>query len=62
MSRTKKKYTNGQSRGGTSPSVTDTTYGTATNRNGSPKDYHRQAVAFHGGELKLEEFLERLKG
>ena len=52
MARTKKKYTNGQDRGnGTQPQ----------RRSLTPKDYHRQAVSYHGGEQKLEEFLENLK-
>jgi hypothetical protein len=52
MARQKKKYSNGQSRGTGTQSM---------RRNPTPKDYHRQAVAYHGGELKLEEFLENLK-
>lgn len=52
MARTKKKYANGQSRGnGTEPQ----------RRSSTPKDYYRQAVSFHGGEAKLEEFLSNLK-
>lgn len=52
MARTKKKYANGQSRGnGTQPQLHSPT----------KKDYYRQAVSYHGGEQKLEEFLENLK-
>lgn len=52
MSRTKKKYANGQSRGvGHVPQW----------KSRSPKDYHKQAIGFHGGEAKLEEFLAKLK-
>lgn len=52
MARTKKKYANGQDRGnGTQPQC----------RSATPKDYYRQAVAYHGGEAKLEEFLQKLK-
>lgn len=43
---------NGQSRGdGTRPML----------RSPTPRDYHRQAVSYHGGELNLEEFLKGLK-
>lgn len=43
---------NGQSRGdGTKPQLHSPT----------KKDYYRQAVAYHGGEAKLEEFLQKLK-
>jgi hypothetical protein len=52
MARQKKRYMNKQSRGdGTKPRV----------KSATPKDYHRQAVSYHGGDAKLEEFLEKLK-
>lgn len=52
MARQRKRYSNGQSRGeGTQP----------MRRSPTPRDYHRQAVSHHGSELKLEEFLEKLK-
>jgi hypothetical protein len=54
MSRLKKKYSNGQSRGGTSPNATDT--GCPEGRH--KKDYHRQAVQFHGSEQAYEAFVE----
>lgn len=53
MSRTKKKYMNGQKRGG----------GRTTQlHSATPKDYHRQAVNFHGGELAWEKAMEKIKG
>lgn len=49
MSRTKKKYSNGQSRGGS---------GIPASTTRTPKDYHRVAVQFHGGELAYEKFVK----
>ncbi len=52
MARTRKKYANGQARGnGTQPQ----------RRSPTPRAYHIQAAAYHGGPAKLEEFLENLK-
>jgi hypothetical protein len=53
MSRIKKKYSNGQKRGGTSPNATDT--GCPAGR--SRKNYHYQAAAFHGGEMNYERWV-----
>lgn len=52
MARTKKRYANGQSRGDGSQPM---------RRSPTPRDYHRMAVAYHGGELALEKFMEGLK-
>lgn len=49
MSRLKKKYANGQSRGGNPGTATFT-------GRSNPKDYHRQEVAFHGGEMAFEKW------
>jgi hypothetical protein len=45
---------NGQSRGGTPGSATNTNCPDGRNK----KDYHRVAVAFHGGELSYEKWVE----
>lgn len=52
--RTKKKYISGQKRGGTPGRATDT--GCPAGRN--PKDYYRQAVAFHGGDMAYQKWVE----
>lgn len=44
---------NGQPRGGTPGKATFT--GTPAGR--APKDYHKQAVAFHGGEVAYEKWV-----
>lgn len=54
MSRSKKVYPNGKPRGGTPGKATDTSQ--LARR--SPKDYHRQMVAFHGGEMALERWVK----
>jgi hypothetical protein len=54
MSRLRKKYTNGQKRGGTPGRPTSTT-GAVLGRN--PKDYHKQAIAFHGGDTAYENWV-----
>jgi hypothetical protein len=55
MAHLKKKYSNGQSRGGTPGSATDT-----SRREGRhAKDYYRQMVSFHGGDRQLEEFIKK---
>ncbi len=46
MARTRKKYSNGQSRGGA----------IGTMRRSGKKDYHRKAVEFHGGEMALAQW------
>lgn len=61
MARQKKKYICKQRRGGTSPNATATEFGSTENKNRSPKDYHRQKVAYHGGEMALEKFEKNLK-
>jgi hypothetical protein len=61
MARQKKIYTNRQKRGGTSPRATDSSFGSAENRNRSPKKYHRQAVSHHGSESAVEELLKKIK-
>lgn len=50
--RTKKKYANSQKRGGTPGKATDS--GCPAGRHA--KDYHRVAVAFHGGEMALDKW------
>jgi hypothetical protein len=50
MSRTRKKYSNGQKRGG-GPSA-------KAKMSRNPKDYHRVAVAFHGGELAYQAWID----
>lgn len=52
MSRMRKKYTNGQKRGGTPGTAVD------SGLSGRRKDYHRQAVMFHGGEMALDRWVE----
>lgn len=54
MSRVKYKYSNGQSRGGTPGHATDTTQKEGRNK----KDYHYAAVAFHGGDMALENWVK----
>ncbi len=54
MSRTKWQYMNGQTRGGTPGRPTETS-GTSGK---SPKDYHKNAVAFHGGDLAYEAWVK----
>ncbi len=51
MSRLRKKYSNGQSRGTGSKAPARLTGRT-------PKDYHRQEVAFHGGEMNYEKWIK----
>jgi len=53
MSRLKKKYSNGKSRGGTPGKATDTTCPEGRNQ----RDYHRQMVVFHGGDVALERWI-----
>lgn len=52
--RRNKRYMNGQKRGGTPgrPTVTEGTSGR------SPKEYHKQAVAYHGGDLAFEAYVK----
>lgn len=52
--RRKTKYMNGRNRGGTPGSKTDTTCPPGRN----PKDYHRVAVSFHGGDMAYERYVE----
>lgn len=54
MSRLKKKYSNGQSRGGTPGHATDTTCPEGRN----PRDYGRVMIQFHGGDLALENYVK----
>jgi hypothetical protein len=54
MSRRKCTYANGQSRGGTTGSSTNT-----EQRDGrAAKDYARVAIAFHGGDLAYEKYMK----
>lgn len=53
MSRLKKKYSNGQKRGGNSPNATDTSCPPGRQK----KNYHKQEVAFHGSEMNYEKFV-----
>lgn len=50
MARTKKLYMNGQKRGGER---------TEQVHSATPKDYRRQMVNFHGGEMALEKAMEK---
>jgi len=52
--RTKDRYMNGQSRGGTPGVATDTSKPTGRHK----KDYHRQEVAFHGGEMAYDKWVK----
>jgi hypothetical protein len=52
--RNKRKYMNGQPRGGTPGKATNT----ECPEGRTPKDYHRIAVAFHGGELAHEKWVK----
>jgi hypothetical protein len=49
--RLKKKYSNGQKRGG-EPSV----------RRSAIKDYHRMEIMFHGSESSFQRWKEKKKG
>jgi hypothetical protein len=52
--RQRKKYSNGQPRGGTPKVATNTNPPAGKN----PKDYHKQEAAFHGGEMAYEAWAE----
>lgn len=52
--RNKYTYICGQSRGGTPGKATDS--GCKPGR--TPKDYHKQEVIFHGGEMKYEAYVK----
>lgn len=54
MSKLKKSYSNGRSRGGTPGKSTDTICPAGR----QPKDYHRQEVAFHGSETNYNAWVE----
>jgi len=53
MAHTKKKYSNGQSRGGTPGQATNTSRKEGRN----PKDYGRVAIGFHGGDVSYERWV-----
>lgn len=53
MAHTRKKYSNGQSRGGTPGSATNT----ACKDGRNPKNYSKVMVAFHGGDVAYERWV-----
>lgn len=53
MAHTRKKYSNGQSRGGTPGHATNTSKPEGRN----PKDYYAIAKAFHGGDVAYERWI-----
>jgi hypothetical protein len=52
--RSKTKYMNGQSRGGVKGKAVDSTCPAGR----TPKNYHKQEVAFHGGETAYEAWVK----
>lgn len=57
MSRMRKRYSNGQSRGGVKGVCVD------SGRKETKKDYHRQEVAFHGSEMAYNNWADKgMKG
>ena len=55
MSRTKKQYTNGQQRGGTSPEATYTGFGGMQNLHKSPRKYEKRPVTLPPMGLYLQQ-------
>lgn len=53
--RSKRKYMNGQSRGGVPGVAVDTDN---ASRGRTPKRYHTQAVSFQGGETAVENWVK----